>query len=361
MSLTDGEYWSQARARRLQESIPTSYTVWKDGTSYRAESNKSGLPCYSDTDLATVAQDALDSEEGGVDVYLKLKGNHTVSTTLNLTDGNKSLHGIWHGSTAARCTRLVAGFNSTDGIIKVTDGLDYYRVEDLTLSASTYATPCFVSTAGALHLELKNLQAYGTVGTTTYGFNIVGGQVHKMYNLYAEACQKGIYLASLAYRNTIEDLCATYCQTNIHLNACDQLEILSAKTYRSTMYSGFFIENCTNTRFYGLKSELNYEHGVYMYGSRHCSIIGGTIHNNNQENGVYDGLYLSADGVGTHSTRNNFSHLRIYSDVANVHKYSVEEADVNQDYNLYFGNSTSGAGTAEFDLHGVNSVSLQNR
>ena len=67
MSLATGENMNQARVRRLQSSIPASFTVYldPDGVTYRAESCVAGLTDIvgdgTGTEAATVIQGALDN------------------------------------------------------------------------------------------------------------------------------------------------------------------------------------------------------------------------------------------------------------------------------------------------------------
>jgi len=70
----DGTRIREAEWNRLLESIPSSYTLWLDGTTYRAESNVSGGTDYSNADFPTVFQQAVDAlpTEGGT---IHLKGN----------------------------------------------------------------------------------------------------------------------------------------------------------------------------------------------------------------------------------------------------------------------------------------------
>jgi hypothetical protein len=86
MSLTDGDKISQDRARRLQQSIPSSYTIWKDGTQAKAECNlKGGIDYLTGTDSAVI-QAALNGLSAGRTWKEKvlLKGNFELSSYLNL-------------------------------------------------------------------------------------------------------------------------------------------------------------------------------------------------------------------------------------------------------------------------------------
>jgi len=60
--LSDGQRMSEALVwNRLIESVPASYVVWKDGTTYYAECLLKDGTDYSGTDASTIIQDAIDA------------------------------------------------------------------------------------------------------------------------------------------------------------------------------------------------------------------------------------------------------------------------------------------------------------
>jgi len=81
MSWSSGEVInSQARLRRLSGAIPSSYTVFKIGSTYYAECNVPGGTEYSGADASTVIQAAINaSPSGGKVVSI---GDFTLSTGL---------------------------------------------------------------------------------------------------------------------------------------------------------------------------------------------------------------------------------------------------------------------------------------
>jgi len=89
MSITDGELANQIRMRRLQESIPTDYTIWKDGSTYRAESNIAGGTDYSGTNVATVLQSVITTLK-------TVGGKISIKSPINLT-GRLDLSNITKG------------------------------------------------------------------------------------------------------------------------------------------------------------------------------------------------------------------------------------------------------------------------
>lgn len=70
----DGRIVHEAEWNRLLEAIPSSYTIWLDDTTYRAESNISGGTDFSGANFPTVFQQAVDAlpTEGGT---IHLRGN----------------------------------------------------------------------------------------------------------------------------------------------------------------------------------------------------------------------------------------------------------------------------------------------
>jgi len=61
MSWKPGEKLSVARMKRLSASSPSSYTVYKDGTTIRGETNKPDGTHYSGTSASTIIQAAMDA------------------------------------------------------------------------------------------------------------------------------------------------------------------------------------------------------------------------------------------------------------------------------------------------------------
>lgn len=60
---SDGTFVKEAEWNRLISSIPSSYTVYKDGSNYRAECNVAGGTDYVGADKDTVVQQAIDASE----------------------------------------------------------------------------------------------------------------------------------------------------------------------------------------------------------------------------------------------------------------------------------------------------------
>jgi len=109
MSLADGELITQARIRRLQGSIPSSYTIFKDGTTYYAEACFPGGTDYSSPPLAnlpTLVQSAVDDLTIGEIVFGE--GEFEFPSTVN---GKSEIHVSGQGpATKLRPTAAVPIF-----------------------------------------------------------------------------------------------------------------------------------------------------------------------------------------------------------------------------------------------------------
>jgi len=85
MSVAEGENASQARMRRLQSSIPSTYTIYKDGSTFRAECNVAGGTDYSGTDAHSVIENAANAYSSNV---LFFKPGTTYTSTNEIAVDN---------------------------------------------------------------------------------------------------------------------------------------------------------------------------------------------------------------------------------------------------------------------------------
>lgn len=91
MALSEGDIMLEARARRLQASIPTAYTLYKSGSTYYADTNIIGGTDYEGTAAATVIQNAYDAMDSGSVLFFK-EGEYPLGTgdpALLLDDNGK--------------------------------------------------------------------------------------------------------------------------------------------------------------------------------------------------------------------------------------------------------------------------------
>jgi len=83
---SDGQKISAALAwDRMIQSVPASYVVWKDGSTYRAECLLKGGTDYSGTDAATVIQAAIDALTSGGKILTR-NGAYSISTGLTASN-----------------------------------------------------------------------------------------------------------------------------------------------------------------------------------------------------------------------------------------------------------------------------------
>ncbi len=78
---SDGQKITSTEWARLIQSVPASYVIWKDGSTYRAECLLKGGTDYSGTDAATVIQSAIDALTSG---RIVLKGDFVFSNVVNI-------------------------------------------------------------------------------------------------------------------------------------------------------------------------------------------------------------------------------------------------------------------------------------
>jgi len=91
---SDGQKINAALAwDRMIQSVPASYVVWKDGSTYRAECLLKDGADYSGTDAATVIQSAIDAGGDYTSIMFK-SGTYTLSSPLIIKKHGISLCGI---------------------------------------------------------------------------------------------------------------------------------------------------------------------------------------------------------------------------------------------------------------------------
>jgi len=88
---SDGQKISASLAwDRMIQSVPASYVVWKDGSTYRAECLLKGGTDYSGTDAATVIQSAIDAHTNSEPTRIYCKGTISLSSAITL-DNKRNL------------------------------------------------------------------------------------------------------------------------------------------------------------------------------------------------------------------------------------------------------------------------------
>ncbi len=203
---------SQARARRLQSSIPASYTVYldPDGVTYRAESCKSGLTDINGTDASTVIQAAITALTATGKIFFK-NGTYPLTATLNLNDKEVALVGESREGTVLQKSGAVVQYANTvnheyggqyiqdltlDGVDKSDTGLllQYSHRNFLSnfniirCSRALYHLGCVSNTVSGFHiynnvvgLKLEGDSTMGSVGNNFHGGEIQNATSQAVY------------------------------------------------------------------------------------------------------------------------------------------------------------------------------------
>jgi hypothetical protein len=192
---------SQARLRRLSQSIPSSYTVHKIGTTYYAETNVAGGTPISNTDASTVIQGALDGLPTGGTVFIRA-GTYAIATKLTMTVSEVNLIGEGYGTNLQ--------YSGTDACIEVGDGATDQRsnyVGDLHIDlAGVGATG--VKVKGATYFDVfERIKVDGDNVASTVGFDFNAATtwqgMHQLYYLRPVECLEGIKLSGAQDKTNI--------------------------------------------------------------------------------------------------------------------------------------------------------------
>ena len=206
MSLTDGEKLTQARLRRLQSSIPTNYTIYKDGSTYRAETNDAGGTDYDDPDAATVIQNALSALTTGK-ILIK-NGTYDLRSTI-VVGSNKTVMGegkstiLQVGAAYAAANSYVFSATSNNVFANfVIDGNS--KSYSLPACAIGFIPAASVDNNLIPNVEIKNIkQGIMLSGNGGNNNQILNNHIH---NLYCNAANPGGGIATDAtngdYNNT---------------------------------------------------------------------------------------------------------------------------------------------------------------
>lgn len=175
MRIVPGSKGLSSEALRLSNSIPASYTIYKDGSNYYAEANSPGLSDLPiDTDAAVVINAAMagvNSTYGGK-VALKT-GEFDLTSYLQVNNTRVTLQGEGMGKTILKYTG-----SYTDCVVRVpTTFLKNIEVRDLTIDASNLAIQGLwyekeVENFLIDNVEIKNV--YGKTGAPEVSDYIAG-------------------------------------------------------------------------------------------------------------------------------------------------------------------------------------------
>lgn len=199
MSWTDGDVINtEARLRRLSSAIPSSYTIFKIGSDYYAETNVAGGTNYGpDANATTVIQAAIDVLTSGGVIFLK-SGTYPIDTKLSLAYPNIIIKGEGKGVTNIQPT---SGFS--DWVFEITGIAGYYSIRDLLVdctNAQTTATGA-LNLVGSQHGDYSNLYLYRADVGTLLKLN-TASHWNNFYNCRVVRALIGVHIAGASNANT---------------------------------------------------------------------------------------------------------------------------------------------------------------
>jgi len=309
MKVTAGGKDTVGDMQRVVQSIPSSYTVWKDGTQAIAESNIKGGTDYTTGTDTVVIQNALDGVgDGGI---VQLRGPLSLG---QITIPNKAITLIGEGKEATVITYTGAGTfllssnqaqtRSSFGLknLKVTTttgligfdmkGFWYSQVDNVYFNGfSTEGIRLDGTTVGCYFNDVTNNIIYGR-GNSAVGLRFMGGGGHAANKNYVyknrfEQCNigiKGDTGANIVQGNTLLD---------------NDVEELAGATPICIKYEG------DNSILMGnwLESTVAATTGIYLRGSGNSLfnnkyvLVGGGSTNLNRLSGASHDLYEPNIGV----------------------------------------------------------------
>jgi len=209
------------------QSIPASYVVWKDGSTYRAECQVKDGDDLSGTDAADVIQSAVDFLSSGGKIFLR-RGIYEFGSAVDIPHGGIAIVGE-----APPCDTIVGVEDSANRVAVIrADGYEGITVNDNDGDHDVYVT-------GVL---LKNLILDGRDG---------GGE--------AAIRSWGRYV-------TIEDVIATSFNVGISLEWTDEVSCgdswLNRVVCRDNAYEGIKVQSNDN-QFTNIYSHYN-QHGMLL-------------------------------------------------------------------------------------------------
>lgn len=345
--------------------MPYSYLISKEGIYIKAR-DPYGRVQFHDTDAATVLLDVMNELSNGGKIFIKA-GTYLITQKLLFPNPNITLIGEGHGVSISHGVTILkqADGANLDQIIN-NNGKQNCHLRDLFIDGNqshntTHATGIdFTGDDNAIE-NIGVMYCYNGLNLNTHasyfkqifseannnvGFQIAGyGNVFE--DLYAAAGNGNIsfYILGDAYNNTFLG-CIAQDDTN---------DGFTLQSYGGLVHHNTFI-GCHALQ----ESGTSGHHGFRLLGAQYNTFIGCKVRNMGQAaDNTYDGFYLATQD-STHSIKNQFIGCSAYSDTTNKLRYGFNEADANQDYNVYVANIIYGMATASLNIQGVNSVQDDN-
>jgi len=227
---SDGQKISAALAwDRMIQSVPASYMVWKDGSTYRAECLLKGGTDYSGTGAATVIQEAIDASPAGALIILKA-AKYELTSGLNITTRGITLSGE-------------SAFMHSEGLY----GTTLYSTSSIT----------FLTIKDTYDVTLKN---FGIIGNNR-GAKQTGLLIDNVQRLRIENVYIGyIDGYGLKTQNTFWDSSAD----NLWVNKCGDEE--------NEYHAVYFGSDSADFHAFHFRSTAYYYRNVYVGGNDHYFI-----------------------------------------------------------------------------------------
>jgi parallel beta-helix repeat protein len=237
---------------RVLQSFPSSYAIWQDGVTCRAETNKDGLDDYSGTNSTTVIDAAISACSAGDTIYIQPGVTITSAITADK-------HIVFKGQLTA--SGAIYGFTVTDDITfedfvytaATGYGLNITDAATVTIKNSEFTCDFYavrVNTPNTVTLKIFNSYLYSN-GTTSPTRNAVyitdcgaSSEVYIKNSLltggFNKALGKALVILDFS-NNTVKDgYAAFYLDSVNHVNVSDNIFIDCAVSVPSTQGVLFF-------------------------------------------------------------------------------------------------------------------------
>jgi parallel beta-helix repeat protein len=413
-----------AWATRLMQSIPTSYTIWKDGSTYRAESNIAGGTDYSGTDGDSIAQNALTAIHGAGGGKFLLRANTTVEVDANLLVGtNTIIEGEDPASSIIKAIGALASqilinkdgstatppFGTANNNIVLRNikldgnGLvdrcawmksNYFKMENCILQGSTGYGVKNVYSDHIWHLNnqvlgggtiidgLDTLYCTDVHVSENYVYNCTGDGIAFVHGDYGILTNNYVDMNDQANSQGITVWDGTYAlvANNIVLNtAINAIPIIEYETVASdfveiannylqdSAQDGIFIRGYATTPDFATHINVHDNiiqntgrYAVCLLRAKYCKVHGNNIIATSQ---LANGTYdaIRLDYDSINAnTYNSFANNTIVEVEANKPKYGINNVNAANNYTLALGNVITGPVTANLNILGANSVSEHN-
>lgn len=331
------------------------------------------------TDDTTAIQTAI-SASGGRALYFP-PGVY-IAGSLNLVS-NITLFGDGVGSVL----KLKAATTYSSLVLDTVDSVTITNLKIDGNMANQSVVKYGIVTIAATKIIIDKVWITGTYG---HGIYIVGASSKvsvtnsKFWSIGTDATSRAVFALDSTYvtveNNNIESILGF----GLTLQNTPY-SVLSGNTIGSiTNYDGIIVYNCTSVVVSGNSINTTGDSGIVLELSTYCTVTG-----NNIKGVTYVGIYLAGSSYNnitgnlikdaSQATHNTYSDIKIqisgatnstyntitgnslYATAANKSKYGIEEADVNQNYNVVNFNSTSGQVTAAILLLGNKSTSVETK